>query len=97
MDKQSSPTTRRPWQFSLGSLLLAVVFLALACAAGKYFIDLNGDLEAPPDRMREALSLFAVPILLCAAIGTLFGYLTDWLVLGIVLSFAVLLLLPAVS
>jgi hypothetical protein len=95
MDQQPITTTRQPWQFSLGSLLTAVVFVACASAAGR-FVALNDRNPLPIVAPIVFLCFVSIPMLLCGAIGVLRGRLTFWLVYGIVLDFALFGLLTCV-
>ena len=107
MDQQPVPNARQPWQFSLGSLLIAVVFVALACATTKLLIRVL-HLDSPPDPWHHPwhhvlspldvligyLSLMAIPILLCGAIGVLCGRVISWIVFGVGIGVALMLFAP---
>ena len=87
MDQQPATNTRPPWQFSLGSLMAAVAFVASACAAGKYLMGVTDDRPASPlDYLSRFLMLFAIPVLLCGAIGVLRGKLKFWLAYGVMVA-----------
>jgi hypothetical protein len=81
MHSQSKQTVRRPWQFSLGALLVAVVFMALASAAAKYFVVAADRSSADP--MGQLLAFFSIPVFLCGGVGVLRGRLGQWLWYGV--------------
>jgi hypothetical protein len=89
VEQQPIPARQQTWQFSLGSLMAAVASVALACAAGKYFIVWlhHPPLAALPlGPYLGTLSLFAIPVSLCGAVGVLRGQLKSWLAYGVVFS-----------
>ncbi len=93
------PANGQPWQFSLGSLLIAVVFVALACAAGKFVVSMDHH-ATPLVEISGILSLFGIPIALCGAVGVLRGHLKAWLAYGAMIDLVLVvtgLLLPAVN
>jgi hypothetical protein len=77
MHSQSKQAVRRPRQFSLGALLVAVVFMALASAASKYFVVAADRSSADP--MGQLLAFFSIPVFLCGGVGVLRGGLGQWL------------------
>jgi len=84
MNLQPIPSGRRPWQFSLGSLLIAVVFVAIACAAAKCFMMAIQLRNLPLDSPIPFLALLTIPVSLCGAIGILLAHLKAWLAYGVV-------------
>jgi galactitol-specific phosphotransferase system IIC component len=97
MDQQPIPNARQPWQFSLGSQLTAVVFVAIACAAWRYFALSIEPPNLPVKSVLPLSSLYAIPISLCGAIGALRGHLWRWLFYGIVIDIVLPLLLVAIG
>lgn len=92
MDQQLRPETLQPWRFSLGSLLIAVIFAALACAAARFAVAAWAaawDSDATEISIGLGLPLGAVPISLCAAIGVLRGRVKSWLGYGVLLALLV--------
>jgi hypothetical protein len=67
MHSQSKQTVRRPGQFSLGALLVAVVFMALVSAASKYFVVATDRSSADP--MGQLLAFFSIPVFLSGGVG----------------------------
>ncbi len=86
MHSESRTTGLRPGQFGLGSLLVAVAFVALACAAAKRLVDLNG---SPFQATPGLLAALFVPIFVCGAIGVLRGKVRFWLTYGLAVDLAV--------
>src|SRR5260221_13301157 len=69
MLSQSKQTVLRPWKFSLGALFVAVIFMALASAASKYFVVAADRSSAAP--MGQLLAVFSIPGFLCGGVGVL--------------------------
>jgi hypothetical protein len=80
MDSGTRSRVLRPGQFTLGTLLIAVTFVGLACAAAKRLVDLNGSpFQATPQLI---VALF-LPIFVCGATGVLRGKVRFWLSYGL--------------
>jgi hypothetical protein len=86
MDSGTRSRVLRPGQFTLGTLLIAVTFVALACAAAKRLVDLNG---SPFQAMPLLLAALFVPILVCGAIGVLRDKVRFWLSYGLAVDLVV--------
>ena len=65
-------------RFSLSRLLIAIALLGTACLLGR-------------DVGFDSLAILALPVLLCAAAGTIFYRLEDWLKIAVVIDVVVLL------
>ncbi|HEX3999989.1 MAG TPA: hypothetical protein VHX65_15665 [Pirellulales bacterium] len=75
--------TSRPLQFSLGTLLLAITFVAVGSAAGRSSV--------------LAFGHFLIPGLVCGGIGIIRGRLQFWLSYAILLELLILGLVFALS
>jgi hypothetical protein len=84
MVQHPQPADRRPWQFSLGALFIAVLFAALTCAAAR-FVMLTVD-DASVNPMSQLMAFFAIPVLFCGGIGVLRSRLMFWLGYGVALD-----------
>ncbi len=92
MSQQPASFGWQNWQFNLKDLLIAVAFLGLACAAGKFAVN-SFPREGPPDNLGlMILSLLSIPISLGGCIGTLCGRLGRWMIYGIVLDLLIICL-----
>jgi len=81
-------------QFTLGSLIVATAFAALACATIRYRF-------LAPTPFMQLVAWFAVPVFLFCAIGVIRRrWLRWWLAQGVILGlsyFAALLILTAIG
>ncbi len=62
----------KPWRFSLKAMMGAVGLVAAACAIVRYEANL-------PKGAAPILTIFAVPFLVCGAIGLIHGRIGTWL------------------
>ena len=93
-NRESTPNSRQPWQSSGVCFLIAGVFLAIACVAVEKSV-LSMDLREAGvvDSNAPVFWLFAIPVLLCGAIGILRGYLEHWLCYGVGIDLVLLVYL----
>jgi hypothetical protein len=73
----------RDGQFTLRSLFVATALIALACAAVRYVVTTGGSTG-------QVLGALLVPILICGAVGVIFGRVKAGLSIGIAIAFALL-------
>ena len=73
----------RDGQFTLRALFVATAFIAMACAAVRYVVTSD-------EPTGQLLALLPVPILICEAVGVIFGRVKAGLGLGIAIAFALL-------
>jgi hypothetical protein len=73
----------RDGQFTLRSLFVATAFIALACAAVRYVVTTAGSTG-------QVLGALSVPILICGAVGVIYGRVKAGLGIGVAISFALL-------
>jgi hypothetical protein len=76
----------RSGQFTLKSLFIATVFFAAACAAARHVTTVNANGS-------RAIAFASIPVALCGAFGILVGRLGRWLVYGVGISIAIILLI----
>jgi hypothetical protein len=72
---------RSKWQFSFSAPLIALVLAGLAAAV----IRMAAKAHHTPATI---IAIFTAPLLLCGAIGVLFGRLDDWMKLGALIAIA---------
>jgi hypothetical protein len=83
----------RPGQFTLSQLLTEVLLIAVTIGVIRLIVDFA---DEPPPYRAVVLLIFAVPVLVGAAIGTPFGKLASGACWGGVVSLVVFFLAPAV-
>ncbi len=81
----------RSRQFSLRSLLVATALIAVACAAGRYYVVTNYSTKAADYRV---LAVISIPIAISGAIGVLRGRLLNWVIIGALIDLGVLIVVP---
>ncbi len=89
MDQESNSISRRPWQFSLKGMLIAVVLLGFACAAAKFALWRGPGEDAHPNA-KHILSVHSIPILLAGSVGALRERITRWIGYGLLVDLVII-------
>jgi len=88
MAEQSTPTRRGSLQFTLGTLLIVILFVSVACGAAKYIVAWTGSGRSPAASALY-IGLMLIPGLLCIALGIIRGRARFWLTYAIALDLVI--------